>query len=254
MNDAFGHPQSVIVLGGTSEIAGALVDAFVAERCRTVVFAGRDAGGLRAAAERAKVEGADVVETVAFDATEVEEVSSTIARCFAAAEGPVDLVLVSVGLLGDAAHDVSDPARVDEVITINFTWPAAAAGVVAQRLRAQGYGRIVVLSSVAGVRTRAANFVYGAAKAGLDGFILGLAETLRGSGVSVHVVRPGFVHSKMTLGRRPAPFAVSPEEVAVTVLRGIERGQAVIWVPAALRWAFLVLRNLPQALWRRLPE
>jgi len=252
MNSAFGSPQSVVVLGGTSEIAGALVDAFVADRCETVVLAGRDATALAGVAKRTRANGAEAVETVTFDAADVGCVEATVERCFVAAGGTVDLVLVTVGLLGGSDIDASDPARIVELITTNFTWPAAAIGSAAKRMRAQGYGRILVFSSVAGIRTRLANFPYGSAKAGLDQFALGLSETLQGSGVLVQIVRPGFVRTKMTRGRRSAPFAVGPEVVAAVVKRGIERNQPVIWVPGFLRWVFLVLRHLPRPLWRRL--
>jgi decaprenylphospho-beta-D-erythro-pentofuranosid-2-ulose 2-reductase len=139
------------------------------------------------------------------------------------------------------------------MVSVNLTWPAAALTALASRLRPQGHGRIVVLSSVAGYRVRRANFVYGSAKAGLDGFALGLSEALRDTGVSVHVVRPGFVHTKMTAGRPAAPFAVGPERVGADVARGLARGQTVIWSPGALRLVFGVLRLMPQAIWRRLP-
>ena len=124
---------------------------------------------------------------------------------------------------------------------------------MAAQLRVQGQGRIVVLSSVAGFRVRRANFVYGSAKAGMDAFAMGLGEALRGSGVAVHVIRPGFVRTKMTAGLPAAPFAVGPDQVAADILRGLHRGAAVIWSPPFLRWVFSALRLLPQPLWRRLP-
>ncbi|HUZ09151.1 MAG TPA: SDR family NAD(P)-dependent oxidoreductase [Acidimicrobiales bacterium] len=253
MNDAFGLPQTLVVLGGTSEIAEAIVGSLVAERCRTVVLAGRDAASLAGAADRARAAGAEVVETVIFDATDVEHAEGTVERCFAAAGGSVDMVLVAVGLLGDQERDEADAGRIARMVTVDFTWPAAAVGAAAGRLRSQGQGRIVVLSSVAGVRVRRANFLYGASKAGLDAFTRGLAEATRGSGVRVQVVRPGFVRTKMTVGLRPAPFAASPEDVAQAVRRGCGTNRPVIWVPPMLRWAFLALGHLPQSLWRRLP-
>jgi decaprenylphospho-beta-D-erythro-pentofuranosid-2-ulose 2-reductase len=138
------------------------------------------------------------------------------------------------------------------MVTVNFTWPAAAMSAAATRLRAQGHGTIVVLSSVAGVRVRRANFLYGSAKAGLDAYAQGLADSLRGSGILVHIVRPGFVMTKMTTGRAAAPFAVEPDVVAAAVVQGIERGQRVIWTPTILRVLFLFLRLLPHSVWRRL--
>jgi decaprenylphospho-beta-D-erythro-pentofuranosid-2-ulose 2-reductase len=253
MNDAFNHPRSVVVLGGSSDIAGALVDRLVADRCRIVVLAGRDPDALARAAKRAQDSGADTAKTVVFDALQIEHIEGAVAACFEAVGDTVDLVLITIGLLGDAVADVTVASRIAENITVNFTWPAAALGSITQRLRGQGYGRVVVFSSVAGVRIRESNFIYGSAKSGLDGYALGLAETLRGSGVRLQVVRPGFVRTKMTAGLRPAPFAVDSEMVATAVMRGIERNQPVIWVPSILRWVFLVLRHLPQQIWRRLP-
>lgn len=256
MNDAFGHPQSLVVLGGTSDIArrvvAQLAGAGAGARCRTVVLAGRDTEALAAAA--AEVDpSVGRKETVTFDATETADAAGAVGRCFAAAGEPVDLVLVAVGELGRQDEDENSPERAARMVTVNFTWPAAAITEAAARLRAQGHGRIVVLSSVAGVRVRRANFFYGSAKAGLDGFAMGMAEALRGSGASLQIVRPGFVHTKMTAGMDAAPFAVDADTVAADIVRGIERGDAVIWSPPVLRWVFSLLRLLPQAVWRKLP-
>ncbi len=253
MNDAFGHPQSIVVLGGTSDIAREIVRAVVPPECRSVVLAGRDPERLSRAAAEARRAGAATTPTVRFDAGDPTGAEAAVEACFAAAGGEVDLVLVAVGILGDQAVDEVDASTTAAVITVNFTWPAAALAAVAERLRDQGQGRIIVLSSVAGVRVRRANYIYGAAKAGLDGYALGLAESLRGTGVRLQVVRPGFVRTKMTAGRPAAPFAVDPPAVAGAVARGLESNQPVIWVPGALRWVFMIFRNLPAALWRKLP-
>ena len=251
MNDAFGHPQSIVVLGGTSDIARELVALLVADRGRSVVLAGRNQVALQRAAQ--ELVDVDRVETVAFDAGHPDDVEKTVARCFDAAAEAVDLVIVAVGELGTQTTDELHPERVVDMMTVNLTWPAAAMSAVAGRLRQQGHGRIIVLSSVAGFRVRRSNFIYGSAKAGLDGFGLGLSESLRGTGVTVHIVRPGFVRTKMTSGRSPAPFAVDPSRVASDIARGVARGQTVIWSPGLLRWLFSVLRLLPEPLWRRVP-
>lgn len=252
MNDAFGQPQSVVVLGGTSDIARAILRRLAASRCRTAVLAGRDAAGLARAAEEARAAGVTTVETTALEATDPSGAAATVERCFDAA-GQVDLVVVAVGALGDQQRDERQADRVTEVVTVDYTWPAAALARAAGRLERQGQGRIVVLSSVAGVRVRRANYVYGSAKAGLDAYAVGLAESLRGSGVSVQIVRPGFVRSKMTEGMKAAPFSTTPEAVAGAVERALTTNDAVVWVPPLLRWVFLAFRGLPQALWRRLP-
>ena len=120
-------------------------------------------------------------------------------------------------------------------------------------LRAQGHGRLVVLSSVAGVRVRRANFVYGASKAGLDAFARGWPRRCGASGASLMIVRPGWVATRMTAGRDPGPFATTAAAVAEDVVAGLARSAPVVWSPAPLRLVFGVLRLAPGALWRRLP-
>jgi decaprenylphospho-beta-D-erythro-pentofuranosid-2-ulose 2-reductase len=142
---------------------------------------------------------------------------------------------------------------VAEVATATYAWPVAAMARAAAVLGAQGRGRIVVLSSVAGVRVRRANFPYGSAKAGLDAFALGLAQATAGSGVEVQVVRPGFVRTKMTRGMPEAPFATDADSVADAVERALASRSPVVWCPPALRAAFAVLTRLPAAVFRRLP-
>jgi decaprenylphospho-beta-D-erythro-pentofuranosid-2-ulose 2-reductase len=129
----------------------------------------------------------------------------------------------------------------------------SASIAVANRLCRQGHGSLVVLTSVAGERVRKANFVYGATKAGLDGFAQGLGYHLEGSGARVLVVRPGFVNSKMTTGMKAAPFATTPDKVAEVTVRALRSGRRLVWAPGILRWVFMVLRHLPGPVWRRLP-
>jgi short-subunit dehydrogenase len=104
------------------------------------------------------------------------------------------------------------------------------------------------------VRVRRANYVYGSAKAGLDGFASGLADALHGSGVRLLLVRPGFVVGRMTAGMSPAPFSSTPDQVAEAVADALQHDRDVVWVPRTLRPVFAVLRLLPRAVWRRMPR
>ena len=252
MIDAIGRPQSLLVLGGSSEIAQAIVARLVPGRCRTVVLAGRKGERLDEAVTRAKAAGADTAEAVGFDATAVDTHADFASGVFEQF-GDIDLVIVAAGVLGDQSVDELDPVAAASVITTNFTGVASAMLAVVARLRHQGHGRLVVLSSVAGERARKANFIYGSSKSGLDAFSQGLADSLVGSGVSVTIVRPGFVKGRMTEGMDPAPFATTPDEVADAVVAGIESGAAVVYAPPVLRWVFTVMRHLPRAVWRRMP-
>lgn len=156
-------------------------------------------------------------------------------------------------MLGDQAAAEHDPALATEIARVNYLGAVSVVSTVVERLRAQGHGIIVGLSSVAGERVRRSNFIYGSSKAGFDGYLQGLGEALAGSGVRVLVVRPGFVHSKMTAGLPPAVLAVTPDVVADAIVHGVATGRELIWVPPTLRWVMVGLRHLPKPVFRRLP-
>ena len=244
MNDAMGMPQSAVVVGGTSDIARAVLRALVARRLRRIVLAGRDEIGLATAAKELLALGALEVDTATLDVTDVGRIP-VVVRDASARLGQVDLVLVAAGVLGDQATDEARPRRrgprhrhqLDRARRRHRRVRAGAAH--------QGHGRVVVLTSVAGVRVRRANYVYGASKAGLDAFAQGMAEALRGSGASLMIDRPGWVATRMTEGRDPAPLATTPDAVAADVVAGMERSAPVVWSPAHLRLVFAVLRLLP---------
>ena len=158
------------------------------------------------------------METVAFDTTDLAGVPAVVDGVFERF-GDIDLVLAAAGALGDQAELEADPQAAADLITTNFTGLAAALLATAARMRAQGHGRIVVISSVAGERARKANFVYGSTKSGLDAFAQELGDALVGTEVGVTIVRPGFVVGRMTEGMDPAPFSTTPEAVAAAVVR-----------------------------------
>lgn len=253
MNDALGRPQSVLVLGGGSEIARALTARLAQTRTRRVVLAGRPGSvHLADAAAEAAAAGAEV-HTIDFDATDPTSVVAAVDRAFDDG-GDLDLVVIAFGVLGDQAAAEADPLAATEVTTVNYVATVTAGLAAARRLRAQGHGTLLALSSIAGARVRRANFVYGSTKAGMDGFLEGLADAMAGSGARVVIVRPGFVTGRMTAGMDPAPFATDAEGVADAILRGLARGNDVVYVPPVLRWVWIAFRHLPRAAWRRMPR
>ena len=252
MNDALGAPQSVLVLGGTSELARAILRRLVARRARTVILAGRDPERLKEAAAELSTLGAEVVETLPFEATDTASHQGLVDDVFGR-HGDIDLVLFAFGTLGTPGRDAADATGAAEVAAVNFVGSVSAGIAVAGHLRRQGHGTLMALSSVAGVRVRPSNFVYGSSKAGMDAFFEGLRYQLEGTGARVVVVRPGFVATRMTAGLKPAPFATTAEDVAECVVRGLETGEDLVWAPPVLQWVMAAVKLLPRAVFRRLP-
>jgi len=252
MQDALGGVQTVLVLGGGSEIAHATLRRLVAQRTNTIVLAARRPEELTGIAAELKKLGATRVETVRFDATDTASheafVDDVVDRV-----GDLDLVLVAFGVLGDQDQAERDGEAAAEIARVNYLGAVSVVTPLAARLREQGHGLIVALSTVAGERVRRSNFVYGSSKAGFDTFFQGLGDSLVGTGVRVMIVRPGFVHTKMTAGLEPAPLATTADAVADAIVHGMERGSEVIWVPPALRFVMSGLRHVPRALFRKLP-
>ena len=254
MENSFGQPQSVVVLGGSSDIARALTKRLCAARAHTVVLCGRNQKLLDEAAEEAKDYGATTTDTVKFDAKDVTKAARVVAEAFEKVGGDVDLVVVAVGLLGDQFAQENDAAAAAKVALVNFAWPVAALAEVRRRLVDQGHGRILVMSSVAAIRIRRNAYLYGGAKAGLDRLCDGLADSLDGTGVTLQLVRPGVVRTRMTKGQAPVPFTTGPEEVAGFVMKGLATNDRVIWSPPIMRYAFAMLRYLPKPLWRKVAD
>ncbi|MFI8434980.1 SDR family NAD(P)-dependent oxidoreductase [Streptomyces sp. NPDC079020] len=287
MKDAFGAPQSLLVLGGTSEIALATARRLIALRTRTVWLAGRPSPALDTAAAGLRARGAEV-RTVAFDALDPESHETVLGKVFA--EGDIDLVLMAFGIPGDQTRDEEEPLRAVRVARTNYTGAVSAGLVCAGALQAQGHGSLVVLSSVSGERVRRADFIYGSSKAGLDAFAQGLGDALHGTGVRVMVVRPGALHpdparpgsvqpgsvqpgslrgdgtgrdsaagaAGVTGATDPAELVrrrlmTTPEAVADAIVTGLGRGTGTVWVPGALRVVMSALRHVPRPLFRRLP-
>lgn len=249
MIDGLGHPQRLLLLGGTSDIALAIARRYLAGGPVEVILAARP-GERRDAAVGELAERGATVTTLDFDARD-PDAPAVVAR--AAEGGDVDVAVVAFGVLGDNERAWRDVEAARELAEVNYTAAVTVGVALAEQVRRQGHGTIVALSSVAGERARRSNFVYGSTKAGFDAFYTGLGEALREYGGRVLVVRPGFVHSKMTEGLDPAPLATTPDAVAEATLEALLKGRDQVWVPAAMRGVMSGLRHLPRPVFRRLP-
>ena len=247
-----GHPRRVLVIGGSSEIAEAIAAELIGEGAREIVLAGRDAAALGRAGEELRAKGAERVETVILDAARTFGHGTALREAFETL-GAVDVAILAVGVLGDRGGLPEDIPAAVELLRVNTVGAGSLLMETARLLREQGSGTIVVLSSVAAERPRAANAVYCASKAGLDALAQALDDELRKEGVRVMLVRPGFVRTRMTAGLPEAPFATSAQTVAQETVRGLRRGAHTVWAPARLRWVMIATRMLPRNVFRRIP-
>ena len=248
MKNAIQQPQIVVVLGGTSDIARAIVVALDSDSLRTVVLGCREPGTAATAELADQLSGATVTAR-SFDATEHASHAAWVASV-ADEYGDIDVVIQAFGQLGTEV--AADPVAAAALVDVNFAGAVSSGIAVADRLRLQGHGTLVSLSSVAGIRTRASNFVYGSTKAGLDAFMTGLGHSLHGTGASVLTVRPGMVRTQMTEGMDDAPFTIEADEVAAATVNGLRKRKSVVWAPAKLQGVFGLLRYAPAPIWRRL--
>lgn len=248
MLDALGSPQSLLLLGGNSDIGLATARRLVDDRCKLVILAVREPERASEAAEELRTRGAEV-EVVRFDATETASHGKLMGDLFER-HADIDLAILAFGVLGDQAEFDDDPELAASAVTTNYTGAVSSGLAVAAQMREQGHGTIVFLSSVAAERARSSNFVYGSSKAGMDAFAQGLSDSLASSGIHVMIVRPGFVASRMTEGMKSQPFSTTPEAVAEAVTTGLTRRSRTIWVPGILRYVFMTMRHLPVPLWR----
>ena len=250
MMDALGTPQSVLLLGGTSDIGLAVVRQLVSRRPARVVLAARPSPRREEVVAALTAAGHEVT-AVDFEAEDVAAHPAVVDAAFAG--GDVDVAVVAFGVLGDQERAWQDHGAAVRMMQVNTTGAVSVGVLLGQRMTAQGHGVVVALSSVAGERPRRSNFVYGASKAGMDAFYTGLREALRPAGVRVLVVRPGFVTSAMTQGLEPAPLSTDPDAVAAAVARALATRRETIWTPPPLRWVMSALRHVPAQVFRRLP-
>lgn len=246
MSDGTGR-EAVLILGGRSDIGQAIAARFAAAG-HPVVLAARDAASLEPARADLALRHDVPVSVAEFDVLDTGAMAG-----FADGLDPAPGVVVCVvGAMGDQAASERDPAAAARVMRSNYEGPALILGLFAERMAARGRGVLVGVSSVAGDRGRASNYVYGSAKAGFTAFLSGLRNRLSEGGVRVVTVKPGFVATRMTEGMdTPAPLTAQPAEVGEAVFRAVRDGGDVIYVRRIWRLVMGVIGAMPERVFKR---
>ncbi|RMI34221.1 decaprenylphospho-beta-D-erythro-pentofuranosid-2-ulose 2-reductase [Nocardia stercoris] len=252
MINAVGNPQAILLLGGTSEIGLAIVAEYLKKGPARVVLAALPGDPLREeSAAQVKAAGASEVEVIDFDALDFDSHPKVVEQAWS--RGDIDVAIVVFGIMGDAEELWQDQRKAVLAAEINYTASVSVGVLLGERFKAQGYGNILALSSVAGEKIRRVHFVYGSTKAGMDGFYQGLGEALRPFGPKVTIVRPGQVRTKLSAHVKEAPLTVNKEQVAEIAVAAADKGKEIVWAPGAFRYVMMVLRHIPRPIFRKLP-
>ena len=239
---------TALILAATSDMARAIAHAFARDGYDLLLTA-RDPVALEADAADLRIRFGVNVTPYAFDVLD----SRARSGLPDALTTLPDVVVCAIGMLGEQQRAEWDQEHAEAVLRTNFEGPAQILGLFANRFAARGYGTLIGISSVAGDRGRATNYVYGAAKAGFTAYLSGLRNRFGRSAIRVITIKPGFVETRMTAGMKlPALVTAQPDEVAAAALKALRSGRDVVYVRPVWRGIMTAIRLLPEPLFKRL--
>lgn len=248
MLNAFHSPQSVALIGATSEIGQSILKALPQDNLETCFVVARDPK--RAAKTLVEIlPNRTKLAKIAFHAEKAQSHKLIVDQLFA--EGDLDIAIIAIGVLGNNP-DLDEAENALEVMNVNYVASAHLMLLITERMKLQGHGQIEIISSFAQTRPRVDNFVYGSSKAGLDFMARGLNDELEGTGVSICILRPGFVRTRMTKFLPEAPFTVNSDAVGVLAVKLLKSGESVGYAPSILKWVALIFKLLPTNIFRKI--
>ncbi|GLQ16268.1 SDR family oxidoreductase [Maritalea porphyrae] len=240
--------KTILIVGATSDIANATAHQF-AKAGYNIVLAARDTADLETNKSDIAVRYETEVTTQQLDILDTKQIEG-----FAKGLSPLpDIVVCAVGFMGDQVTNELELSSASTVMRTNFEGPSLLLSAFANLFEERGHGTLVGISSVAGNRGRATNYVYGSAKAGFTAFLSGLRNRLASKNVHVLTVLPGFVATRMTEGLDlPEKLTAQPEEVAQAIWRATERKRNVIFVRPIWRLIMLIICAIPEPIFKKL--
>ena len=242
---------TVLILGATSGIARA-VGAEFASHNYNLILAGRNPEELQVLATDLRLRYRVQAETLLFDILEFQKAESTLQSYLDRLGTELEGVILCIGYLGDQQIAQSDPEEARRILDSNYTGCVLALNVIANHFEKRKSGFICGISSVAGDRGRQSNYLYGSAKAGLSAYLQGLRNRLYHANVRVITVKPGFVDTRMTFGRPNLFLVASPQAVARGIFAAIRSGKDEVYLPWFWRFIMLVIRSVPEGIFKKL--
>ena len=243
MLNAFGEYQRILVLGGKSDLALAILDQLTVAEDAEVYLCGRE---IQADISQSIIKRF-VIHQIEVDFIDVDKSKIELKKIFDS--GDVDLIIIAYAVLGNEEMQL-ETSQFQKVIYTNFYTQAVLLNDINERLNVQKHGQILHISSVAGMRPRRRNFVYGVSKFGVDFIAQGLQKNNVGNNVFITIVRPGFIHTKMTLGLPPAPFSTNRKKVAKIAVNGLRKRKRIVYAPKFLILVMFLLKLMPERVFR----
>jgi len=241
-------PKRILVLGATSGIAQACIRLWAA-RGDSLFLVARNADKLNAVAADASVRGAAHVDTTAADLDDTATHPALLAHAVNSLAG-LDIAFIAFGVLGDSGDHSF--ASAEAVLHTNLVAPVSAITWLGDYFAQRHMGTLAVMSSVAGDRGRKSNYIYGASKAGLSAFVDGLRNRIDREGVRVMTIKPGPVRTAMTEGMKGSEKFADVEKVAATLVKEIDKGTDVVYVPGIWRIIMTVVRAIPERIFKKM--
>jgi len=240
--------KSILILGATSDVAVATARRFAEEKY-TILLAARDKDNMTRIASDIAIRTQTDVRQVLFDAEDID----SHARFYSSLGMTPDVTVCVFGYLGEQQRAEHDWAEASKIIRVNYTGAVSILSIVANDYARLGKGTIVGISSVAGERGRQSNYFYGSAKAGFTAFLSGLRNRMVMRGVHVVTVKPGFINTKMTAGMPlPKPITAEPVQLGSAIFKAVAKKKNVIYVLPIWRIIMLIIRNIPEGIFKKL--
>jgi decaprenylphospho-beta-D-erythro-pentofuranosid-2-ulose 2-reductase len=243
--------NKILIIGATSAIAEATARLF-ATRGDALFLVARNAEHLRVVAADLNVRGAMRAATATLDVADFAAHQAVLDQAERELGG-IDIVLIAHGTLSDQVRCQTSVDALRREFDVNAVSTLALLTTLANRLETQRRGTLAVISSVAGDRGRQSNYVYGSAKAALSAFLGGLRQRLAKANVNVLTIKPGFVDSPMTAGiANKGALWAQPDTVAAGIVKAIDRERSIVYLPWFWRWIMLVIRHIPEPVFKKL--
>lgn len=240
--------STVLFLGASADIARPLLHLF-AEKNYDLQLAGRNLSELALTAKDIEIRHRVSTQVLVWDAMDFGKHKDFFQELRTLPE----IVIVAAGYLGAQEIAISEQEAFLKIIQTNFTGLATTINLLANAMEKRGSGVIVGISSVAGERGRQSNYVYGSAKSAFTAYLSGLRNRLYKKSVHVMTVIPGYVNTRMTAQMDlPKLLTAEPEKLAKRIFKSIKKRKNVVYYLGIWRLIMLLIRNIPEFVFKRL--